>query len=413
MFSVVYDSRIAVASIFDDIPHEWFVVDCRPLIDGPGNAKELIQNLLAIGLEQLRRGKRICFACDYGHSRSNYMAALAISRISSVSSIDAISIVEGNHPESSVKPTLHQSARESAEVKLQSRAFAITGSNTLLGRLLIKEISGLFGDYIVITIDNCLSTENAHKPIEKALIDNQITDVIHCAFPNPPNSYDSSKKSYIDLIDLIRACLGSKAILHYFSSWSIFEGSTDSEIDEDSQPYPFSLYSQAKSLHEEQLKYAALSSGLVYKIYRTPCLLSREADLPRFLMYMADSAATGRDIYVHRYMNGYPVVPMMEAGDAATLALKQIISPPRERNIIHICENSSNTSVMELGRITAQEYNVEVTETPVSRVAMTGTFKTKYMSKPNQGLVDLGRCFNPMPYVQSAIKAKLLTSKGH
>ena len=411
MFSVVHGDRIAVASIFDDIPHEWFVVDCRPLIDGPGNAEELVHNLLVIGLDQLSSGKKICFACDYGHSRSNYMAALAISRISSVSSIDAISIVEANHPESSVKPTLLQSPRETAELSLQRKAFAITGSNTLLGRLLTDGIKGHSGDCTIVSIDNCLGADNENKLLEKALIGNQITDVIHCAYPSPPNSYDSSKKAYLDLIDLIRGCLGSNAVLHCFSTWSVFEGSTDREIDENSRPYPFSLYSQAKCLHEEQLRYAAYSSGLIYRIYRTPCLLSRESDLPRFLIYMADSAATGRDIYVHKYINGYPIVPVMEAGDAATLALQQILFPFKERSILHICENSSSLSVAELGRRIAQQYNVNVIETPVNRVAMTGAFRSKYSQKGNQGLSGLEQVLNPMVYVETVIRRKQLTLK--
>lgn len=411
MFSVVHGKKIAVASIFDDIPHEWFVVDCRPLIDGPGNAEELVQNLLAIGLDQLSSGKKICFACDYGHSRSNYMAALAISRISSVSSTDAISIVEANHPESSVKPTLLHSPRETAELSMQRKAFAITGSNTLLGRLLADKIKRHSGDCIIVNIDNFLSADNENKLLEKALIANQITDVIHCAYPSPPNSYDSSKKSYLDLIDLIRGCLGSNAVLHYFSTWSVFEGSTDHDIDENSQPYPFSLYSQAKCLHEEQLRYAAYSSGLIYRIYRTPCLLSRESDLPRFLIYMADSAATGRDIYVHKYINGYPIVPVMEAGDAATLAFQQILFTLKERSILHICENSSSLSVAELGRRIAQQYNVKVIETPVNRVAMTGAFRSKYSQKGNQGLSGLEQVLNPMLYVESVIRVKQLTLK--
>jgi dTDP-4-dehydrorhamnose reductase len=413
MFSIVYDNSIAVSSIFDDIPRDWFVVDCRPLIDGPGNAEELVQNLLTIGLEQLRSGKKVCFACDYGHSRSNYMAALAISRVGSVSITDAISIVEVNHPESSVKPTLLQSSGQDTEHSLRRQAFAITGSNTSLAKLLTDEIRNHSNGYTVVNIDDCLGSGSKRKLLEKALSHNQITDVVHCAYPSPRNSFDSSKKSYLVLIDIIEACLESNATLHYFSTWSVFEGSSDLEIKEDSQPSPFSLYSQAKCLHEEQLRYVAYSGGLAYRVYRTPCLLSRGPNHPRFLMYMADSAAMGRDIYIHKYINGYPVVPMMEASNAASMALQQILAPLKQDSILHICKNQSSLSVAELGRRIAHKYNVKVIETPVDRIAMTGIFGTRYSSKLSQAISCPEQCFNPMAYMDDLIREKQIALQGY
>ena len=408
MFSVVFDNRIAVASIFDDIPRDWFVVDCRPLIDGPGNAEELVQSLLSIGLEQLCSGNKVCFACDYGHSRSNYMAALAAGRIASISLTDAISIVEANHPESSVKSTLRQSPRESAEHSLRRQAFAITGSNTFFARMLTNEIKNHFGGFSIENIDSFLGSDNNGRLLEKTLIANKITDVIHCAYPSPPNSFESSKRSFLELIDIIKACLESNAKLHYFSTWSVFEGSSDLEINENSQPFPFSLYSQAKCLHEEQLKYLAYSGGLAYRVYRTPCLLSRETNLPRFLIYIADSAAKGRDIYIHKYINGYPIVPMMEASNAANLVLHQILSSLKQNSVMHICDNQFNASVAELARQIAQKYNVEVIETPVDRMAMTGVFGTRYSLSQSQRISDPEQGFNPMTYLDTVIREKQL-----
>lgn len=413
MFSVVHGDKIAVASIFDDIPRDWFVVDCRPLIDGAGNAEELVQNLLTIGLEQLSSGEKVCFACDYGHSRSNYMAALAIARIGGVSITDAISIIEINHPESSVKPILLQSSRQTTEHGLRRQAFAISGSNTSLAKLLTDEIKSHPNGYTVFNIDDCLDSGSKSKLLEKALIRNQITDVVHCAYPSPRNSFDSSKKSYLDLIDIIKACLKSTAMLHYFSTWSVFEGSSDLEINEDSQPSPFSLYSQAKCLHEEQIKYVAYSGGLAYRVYRTPCLLSRGSDLPRFLMYMADSAAMGRDIYIHKYINGYPIVPMMEASNAASLALQLILTSLKQDSILHICKNQSNLSVAELGKQIARKYNIEVIETPVNRIAMIGVFGTRYSSKLSQAISCPEQDFNPLAYVDSLIREKQLALQGY
>jgi len=412
MFSVVYDSRIAVASIFDDIPRDWFVVDCRPLIDGPGNASELVQYLLMSGLEQLSSGRKVCFACDYGHSRSNYMAALAISRIGSISIIEAISIVEDNHPESSLKTTLLQSSEQTEGHSLRHKTFAISGSKTSLGKLLTKEIRSHSNCYNVVNIDNCLGSDRKSKLLEKKLISNQITDVLHCAYPSPKNSFDSSKKSYLDLIDIIKACLEANAKLHYFSTWSVFEGSSDPEIKEDSRPSPFSLYSQARCIHEEQLKYVANSGGLDYRVYRVPCLLSRVADHPRFLMYMADNAALGRDIYIHKYINGYPIVPILETSYAASIAFEQILSSSNQTSIVHICKNKSNLSVVELARKIAKKYSVKVIEAPIDRMVMTGIFSSIYVSKLSKPNTCSEQGFDVAAYMDCLIKDKRLALSG-
>ncbi len=129
MFSIVYNGKIAVSSVFDNIPEPWLVVDCRPLIDGPGNSDELIQNILNLALEKLHEGNKICFACDYGHSRSNLLAALAISRIAGISIRKAVENIKFAHPESSIKPgILKHYISDFFQNAITKRTFAITGA---------------------------------------------------------------------------------------------------------------------------------------------------------------------------------------------------------------------------------------------------------------------------------------------
>jgi len=197
MFSVVHVDRIAVASIFDDIPHDWFVVDCRPLIDGPGNAEELVQNLLTIGLELLISGKKVCFACDYGHSRSNLLAALAIKRLTKISITEAIEQVRRSHPESSIKQGILQSFlhRDKTEGSIEVK-FAVTGSNGMIARKLSGLLEG--SGYKVFKLTRSVHgnyLESASRMED--LIDNEhVTDLIHLAYPKPYNSYESSRQSF-------------------------------------------------------------------------------------------------------------------------------------------------------------------------------------------------------------------------
>lgn len=409
MFSIVYDGKIAVASIFDEIPHDWIVVDCRPLIDGRGNSEELIQSLLEIALEKLTTGVKVCFACDYGHSRSNYMAALAITRIGMISITDALSIVKSSHPDSSIKPTLYQALRQNSDHCLKHKAFAMTGSASLLGQLLTAEINREPGNYTLLDIDSWLDFRQS-STLEHVLLSNQITDVIHLAYPEPRNSFDSSTQSYHELIGVAKACLGSNVNLHYFSTWSVFEGSLEPEVLEDSQTAPFSIYSQARCLHEQQLRYLADSGGLSYQIYRLPCLLSLKTDPPRFLQYMADCAAMGENIYVHKGINGHPVVPLMDALNAARLVMQQLSSPFRQGTILHVCKNQFNLSVAELGRQVARKYDLEIIETPVKRNSLTGKFSSISFSKliHSMGYADNANAFKFMDYMDVVINNKRL-----
>jgi len=412
MFSVIYDDRIAVASIFDAIPAGWNVVDCRPLIDGPGNADELVQEILAIGLNQIRESKKVCFACDYGHSRSNFVAALAISKIGNIALKDAISITKANHIESSIKSCLLRFHGQGDRNHIPPKAYAITGSATPLGRLIKKEIRAKLKDATIIDADDPPSTEGIHDLTEGTLLKYQITDVFHCAYPVPMNSYESSQKSYHQLINLLQACIKSDCFLHYLSSWNVFEGSTANIVDESTQPSPFSPYSQAKCIQEQQLEYAFKSSGLQYRAYRMPCLLSRDGCPPRFLMYMADCAVQGKDIYVHKYINGYPVVPILDADDAVELLLDKVLYSQTADRIIHICGGTSNLSVAELGRRTASKYNIKVIESPVSRVTMTGTFKSKY--QPDDKTVQTGsfkQKLDPIEFLDHVIKEIRLSAE--
>lgn len=405
MFSVVYNDTIAVASVFDDIPPNWLVVDCRPLIDGDGNAMQLVEGILAVGLGQLNLGRKVCFACDYGHSRSNYLAALAISRHASISLGDAITLIKEKHVESCIKPTLLRSLIGNSSEAVRKNAFAITGADQPLGRLLLQSVKKMNGGFLPVSLDVSSDADKGSTRYEEVLLLNRITDLIHSAYPDPPNSYLSSKQSYVQFVDILQACIAANCVFHYISSWSVFEASTDHVVVESSRSVPFSLYSQARCLQEQQLIYAAQSSGLRFKIYRVPCLLSRDSILPRFLTYFAHTASSGKPIFIHRYSNGYPVVPLMSLEVAVCQLAQQMLTPRVGNDIIHVCRHSCRISVAELGRQIARNYGVTVFETPVERNAFTGSFHSQYhfIDSPSPSGVPAEE-FDPMDYVQSYIR---------
>ena len=66
-----------------------------PLVDGPGNARELMQSAIEQVITEMKAGRRILVHCVGGKSRSVVVTAMALSRVTGVSFSDAIdSIVE-------------------------------------------------------------------------------------------------------------------------------------------------------------------------------------------------------------------------------------------------------------------------------------------------------------------------------
>jgi nucleoside-diphosphate-sugar epimerase len=375
MFSVVYDGKISVASIFDDIPQDWFVVDCRPLIDGPGNSEELIQSLLENGLQQLRSGRKVCFACDYGHSRSNLLAALAIERLINIPIVKAVEQVRASHPESSIKEGILQSfVRRSNTSATRPTRYAITGAHGMIGNRLsdllessghnlLKLARGIHGNYL-----------DSVDKIERLIEDGQVTDIIHLAYPKPYNSYESTRQSFNHISRISEACISRQCHLHFISSWVVFDGTTDSEVNEDSPTLPHSLYSQSKALHESLLRLQHLSNGLSYKIYRLPGLYSKESLEPRFFRYIADCVAGKQDIVTHSFLNGSAVVPLCRLEVAVEELKEAIFSNTDSEPIIHVAQSISNHSVKSIAESVASRHGVKVVPTPVNRKVFTGKF---------------------------------------
>ena len=137
-----------------------------------------------------------------------------------------------------------------------------------------------------------------------------------------------------------------------------------------------------------------------------PCMLSRDANLPRFLVYMADNAAMGRDIYIHNFVNGSAVVPMMQASHAASLLSQQILSSVKVNRILHISNNLPNLSLAELGDEIASRHNISCIKSPVDRVVLSGKFSTKYSLNSCQETSSPYLPFDLLSYMDAVIRDK-------
>jgi hypothetical protein len=88
-------SRLAVESAFDDLPPGWHILDVRGVIDGPGNAKGLVDGYVASGTKLLRDpAYNLVVVFDYGQSRSNIIAARILPHLNRTLLADSIKVVE-------------------------------------------------------------------------------------------------------------------------------------------------------------------------------------------------------------------------------------------------------------------------------------------------------------------------------
>lgn len=406
MFSVVYEGKIAVASIFDDTPGDWFVVDCRPLIDGPGNAAELVQNLLGIGLQHLSSRTKVCFACDYGHSRSNFIAALAISEIAGICLIDAIEYIKEKHPESSIKPSILINYL-SLPADKGSCCFGVSGASGIIGSNLLASLRDA-GESCVGLSRTKHGTYLENSTRLKLLIkENQLTDIIHLAYPKPFNSYSSSKASFNHLLNLLDACTSTGSTLHYVSGWVVFDGYSGEVADEEALPTPHSLYAQTKLLQEKLIVLHGINNGLDYRIYRLPGVFSRSSLEPRFLRYIADCAATNEDIFIHDFLNGPAVVPLAPLDEAVDLLADQILVKANARaDLIHLTHDRYNISIKEIADTIALKYGVKVKLSPVSRVVFNGRFLGRLLPPGSPSSTSFGAEPRVIEFIEELINAK-------
>jgi nucleoside-diphosphate-sugar epimerase len=407
MFSVVHDGKISVASIFDDIPQDWFVVDCRPLIDGPGNSEELIQSLLENGLQQLSSGGKVCFACDYGHSRSNLLAALALSHITDIELSDAIEHLKARHPESCIKAGILGSYFQ-APNSLKVNCFGISGASGIIGNSLLLSLKDAGQDSIGLSRAKHGDYLENSSTIKHLIEENGFTDFVHLAYPKPFNSYRSSKQSFNHLLNLLEACTSTGCTLHYISGWVVFDGSSDEIVDELSAPKPHSLYAQTKLLQEQLITLHGMNNGLSYCIYRLPGVFASSSLEPRFLRYIADCAATSADIVIHDFVNGSAVVPLAPLSEAVKLLAGQLIAiVPDRPNLIHLSRDHYNRSIREVAEIVALKYGIKVRPSPVPRVAFNGSFVSRILPRGSpSSTTPLNATPQVINFIEELINAK-------
>jgi len=378
VFSQVIKSKVAVASVDDELPTGWSALDCRVIIDGPGNPPSLIDELVSSGMAILAENGKVCCVCDFGHSRSNLIAAGMVMKLQNVGLAQALEVVSTAHPQSYVKPSLTLTLPDERSLSRSVRTVAVTGASGLIGPLLVEQLNasglntvgmsrGAYGDYL-----------RSPDDLTNLLRSLRVTDIVHLAYPRPYNSYRSTREAIDQLSVIIEVCIAASIRLHFVSGWVVFDSLPAAVAKPDIEAHPHSLYAQAKSL-QERFVMMQVEHGLSASIYRLPGIVDLTKSSPRVVRYLADCRARRSDITIHEYLNGTSVLPLVELDDCILELCEEIgiNSGGRPEMIRHVASSVRYFDVAKVATGIASVTGAAIRRIEIPRFVFRGTFAAK------------------------------------
>lgn len=371
MFSEI-TSRIAVASAHEEHPSGWESLDVRGLIDGPGNSAALVGEYVENGLRILEKpGAKLLVVCDYGQSRSNFIAALIHARIHSLSLDDALNVVRAAHPDSKIKTSLlHQAA---TRPRNDIGRIAITGGRGFVGQKLSAQLANGGYDCLILTRSKSGDYLRTSESLRDALGGYEPDLLIHFAHPKPYNSEPTLQEALSQAISVATYCEDDDVRLMYPSGWVVFDGVTNGDVTSVSPTRPHTKYGRLKVAIESYLA-AASQERLNARIIRLPGIFGMESLEPRFLRYFADCVSNDVEIVFHEFDNGSTRVPLVDV-DACVRSVAGTVARFDELPLItHVGRNDQSPSVRDIAIRLSDSTGIRVKGTRVERATFAGYF---------------------------------------
>lgn len=372
MFSEI-TTRLAVASAYDAVPPGWEKLDVRGLIDGPGNAPALIDSYVTEGLALLSRPQsKLLVVCDYGQSRSNFIAAKIYAGFESVPLEKALEVVRTAHPDSQIKRSLLEAT--AAQIARQGfQRIAVSGGSGLLGQRLCEYAIRSGCECLKLSrVDQGEYLRNSDTLLEAC--DGRLPDLfVHFAHPKPYNAEATAQVAFAQLVAVAQFCEENNVALLYPSSWVVFDGSVEAQVTNCSSVHAHTRYGRLKAASECYLAQAA-GNGLNVRMLRLPGVFGPDSLDPRFLRYFAQCVISGRNIVFHQFENGSARVPLAHV-DGVCAAIAQAIEKFQTLSLIsQVATVAQTPSVEEIARSIASEFGLVANATPVPRKTFTGHF---------------------------------------
>lgn len=372
MFSKI-TSQLAVASVYDEIPSGWHILDVRGLIDGTGNPPSLIEHYVASGLRILEaQSQKLVVVCDYGQSRSNFIAARINAARQTISFHESLNGVRDAHPDSQVNPAFLRGSKLTVESTSIAKV-AVSGGSGLIGSHLEVELQKLGAECRVLTRQHHGKYLSNSESLRTAIGDVRPDLFVHLAHPKPVNAEQSLKDALTQLITVANYCEDHGVPLAYLSGWVVFDGSTVPTVDCSMEPAPRSRYGRLKAMSEAYLR--ASTGSIESRIIRLPAIFSHCSLEPRLLQYFARCARNGEDIIFHEFTNGSARVPLVNVEACVRALAKALINFQTLPPLLHLGHASQSPTVSEIARMMADSVGIAARGVTVERSVFNGHFQ--------------------------------------
>jgi nucleoside-diphosphate-sugar epimerase len=309
-------------TLSDDI----HIIDVRDLVDKAGNTPIAIKTKIDEALTWLQRGKTVVVCCDYGISRSNAIAVGILVISEGISFDDALRRVLAATYQKQIRlETLNSIRRAVESYRSESATFPkqsglkilLTGSSGNLGRPLTRTLSNNFA----IETPGRAEIDLLEGPIDLDFMIREkcITHILHVANPRDfgKNQALSLGQSLVMLKNILDVCKENCIKLIFVSSWEVYSGYRSDRLlaDESLPAYPKGSVGETKFLCETILEHYRSFYGVDYANLRAPIIYGTEDTRPKFIFNFIQKATRSDKIFVHKFLNGYPLLDMLNISD--------------------------------------------------------------------------------------------------
>jgi nucleoside-diphosphate-sugar epimerase len=318
---------------YDAVAHgDFTVIDVRSLVDKSGNPKEPILRIVRAAAQAYASGKTVIVACDFGMSRSNAVAAGALSLIESIPFDAALDEVRRATGETEVKLDVAAAVEDALESGIRAGASSETGAVLVTGAggfLGSAAAAALQDDFTVAAPSRSeLDLSAGALELDAYCRRERVAQILHLAYPRAYTTSTAAGESVTILRNLLDVCRIRHIRLVTVSGAIVFDGYRRTmRVDEETPPLPYGAYGESKYVEEQLVALHARRKEIDSVICRLAPVYGPGSARPRFIRTFYERALAGETIVTHRYRNGPSALAMLYVADAVD-ALKRVIKTP-------------------------------------------------------------------------------------
>lgn len=296
------------------------VVDVRALRDASGNPPAVIRDYIDTAVAHWREGRTVVICCDYGVSRSNAVAAGALSVLTGRSYDATVAEVIAATGEQQIKLDFAMDVRVALEEPPRdsnNRGIVVIGSEGFLGRALTRALAD--------ECTGCSDADGASLSASPVLLDAQLghqapARLLCCWHPPQLDTNVAAGRLITGLRNVLEVCRLRGIGIVFISGHQVFAARNDQVIyrcTEDEELKPAGAAGDGLYLAEQLVRVYASRHGVDALVVRPTHLYGPGDERPTFLNTFMRKALAGSEIDTHHFVNGAPSVDVLHVDDFA------------------------------------------------------------------------------------------------